>query len=326
MMTRINRRALEALARTMGLALLVCLPIPGYSSEASTTIYATAFEADEGYNAANELSGQNGWLSDGSGGNGILFERFPDAGNQGYVGYYPPLEEGEQSFSLWRPVNYDAIAEGRPVVTFSVTMEIVDSTSENRDDFRWSAYNTAGHRLFTLSFNNATTEICYALDDDAGFRPTPYLFENDTLYDLEIEMDFNANEWTAKLGTTVLAEAQPITTTGAALNLGDMDAVWYYLDANAPGDNFMVFDDYRIAAQALPNPSPGLQILECEPNGHTLLRLVGMPDRNYLIEVSENLSDWTALKTASSSDGVIDLLDSPPPGMTFRFYRGRLAD
>ena len=313
-------------ALTTALALSLLLTVSDLFASSPVTVYSTAFEAAEGYNDANEISGQAGWISEGSGGNGILSERFPDQGNQAYVGFHPPLNQGEQSFSLWRPVNYDAVAEGNPIVEFSVTMEIADSTNDKRDDFRWSVYNSAGHRLFTLSFNNATTEICYALDDGAGFQPTPFLFENDTIYALQITLDFGSNLWSARLGTSVLAERKPITTTGAALDLGDIDAVWYYLDANAPGDNFMAFDDYLITAQAPPDPTPSIQILACQPDGKTLLRVAGLENRTYAIEASDDLASWTTLKTVSSSDGVSDYLDTASMGMQSRFYRSRLAE
>jgi len=321
-----HRGTVSLTAMAGGLALVLSLFASAAVGADPTTVYATAFETDEGYNVANEISGQNGWISEGSGGNGILSERFPGGGSQAYVGFHPPLTQGEQSFSLWRPVNYDAVADGKPIVAFSVAMEIADSTNENRDDFRWSVYNSSGHRLFTLSFNNATTQICYALDDDAGFQPTPYVFENETVYALEIVMDFSANRWSANMGNAVLVENQPITTSNADLDLGDIDAVWYYIDANAPGDNFMVFDDYRITAQPPPDPTPAIQILSRQNDGSALLRLVGLADRTYSIEASEDLVSWTPLKAASSADGVIDHLDNASAGMPLRFYRARLAE
>ena len=41
----------------------------------------------------------------------------------------------------------------------------------------------------------------------------------------------------------------PITTTGKALNLGDVDAVWLPTYSFYPGDNAMIFDDYRLTAE-----------------------------------------------------------------------------
>jgi hypothetical protein len=62
------------------------------------------------------------------------------------------------------------------VVTFTVVMSIADSSDPAlRDSFRWSVYNTNAEptRLFSLDFDNATTNIAYLLDDDEGSWPRP---------------------------------------------------------------------------------------------------------------------------------------------------------
>ena len=43
-----------------------------------------------------------------------------------------------------------------------------------------------------------------------------------------------------------MLEKQPLTTTGAKLDLGDVSAVWVIREVGKPGDNYMVFDDYKI--------------------------------------------------------------------------------
>lgn len=292
-----------------------------------TVVFTTGFEVSEGYDPElTDLSGQGGWISAGTGGNGLINERFPGRGQQAYVGFNPPLNSGEFSFSAWRPLNYSPTAENTPIVKFRVTMEIADSSdTANRDDFRWSVYNSAENLLFTLSFNNETAEICYALDDGEGFKPTPYAFLRDTIYDLEIRMNFEQNTWSAMLDSTVLVESQSITTTGATLDLGDIDAVWYFLNPNAIGDNYMAFDDYTITAEAsLPSPFR-LMPLHREPDGQILVRMIGQPNVDYTIEASGDLSTWTAIKTGRSSDGIIDYYDTAAKDMATRFYRGRIA-
>lgn len=304
---------------------LLFLARSGFAAQPKV-VYTTGFETAEGYDPALELTGQDGWISVGMGGNGLIDERFAGRGLQGYVGFNPPLNSGELSFSTWRPVNYDPIAEGAPIVKFQVAMEIADSTDiANRDDFRWSVYNSAGFRLFTLGFNNATAEVCYALDDEQGFQATPYGFLRDTIYNLEILMDFEKNTWSATLDSTVVVESQSITTTGATLDLGDVDAVWYYLNPDAIGDNFMAFDDYLITAESPSPVRPTVMPLHLEPDGQILVRLAGQPDVDYIIEASDDLVAWTPIKTARSSDGVIDHYDTAAIGKKARFYRGRLT-
>lgn len=306
-------------------ACVLALSAPAFSAPA-TTVYSTTFDTDENYNDANELIGQNGWIGEGTGGNGLLNDRFPNEGQQAYVGFYEPLNDGELSLSAWHPINYAPLTENKPIVTFTTTMEIVDSTNGKRDDFRWSVYNSSAQRLFTLSFNNHTAEICYVLDDGMGFQPTPYSFLRDTIYDLEIVMNFQNNVWSAKLDSTLLLENQPITTAGSTLDLGDVDAVWYYIDPEATGDNFMAFDNYTITAGVAPTPAPTVRIVERQQDGSALVRLSGEPDATYIIEVSDELSNWVELKTGTSNDGVIEHLDTGAANAPKRFYRGRLAE
>lgn len=306
--------------------LILTFNVARASEVQQTVVFSTGFEISEGYDAGADLSGQDGWISEGTGGNGLIEQRFPGRGQQGYVGFHPPLNSGEFSFSAWRPVNYSPIAAGSPIVRFHVVMEIADSSdTANRDDFRWSVYNSAGSLLFTLSFNNATAEICYALDDGQGFQPTPYSFLRDTIYDLEIVMDFGNNTWSAMLDSTILVESQSITTTGATLDLGDIDAVWYFINPNAIGDNFMAFDNYAITAESVSPVPPTVMPLHREPSGAILVRMIGQPNVDYTIEASNDLAVWTAIKTTRSSDGIIDHYDADAIGLKARFYRGRLA-
>ena len=44
------------------------------------------------------------------------------------------------------------------------------------------------------------------------------------------------------------------------------------------------------------------------------------------IEVSTNLTQWTAVVTNSALDGLFDVLDGAPLTMPRRFYRVRLAE
>ena len=57
------------------------------------------------------------------------------------------------------------------------------------------------------------------------------------------------------------------------MNLGDIDAVWLVYDTTAPGDNFMLFDNYRVTAEALPMISAQMELLGRTVEGWTLLRV-----------------------------------------------------
>ena len=132
-------------------------------------------------------------------------------------------------------------------------------------------------------------------------------------------MDFSKNRWSAVFNGAVVASNQPITTAGSALNLGDIDAAWVVYDTNAPGDNFMVFDDYIVNATVAP---PQLSLIGML-NQAAILRLYGQSDLAFAIEASPNLKTWLPIKTNITTGGYFDYIDNAASGSSRRFYRGR---
>jgi hypothetical protein len=309
---------------TLVLYLAACAPLT--SQGATQTVFATGFEVSEDYDPQFTLVGQNGWIGTDLNGNGLVPDWFATNDQAAYIGYFP-LPAGQDVLSVWYPLNFSPLASGKPIVHFSVLMEIVDSSNEQYDVFRWSVYNRNEDRLFTLEFDNLDFGIYYQLDGTNGFVYSGHLFEADTPYALSITMDFSQNHWSASLNGGTILTHLPITTTNAPLTLGDIDAVWLYNDPAYPGDNFMVFDDYTVTAQAAASqPSrPRLEPVGRLSNGQFLLRLFGENDRRYAIEASQDLSTWTPLRTNVVAGGVFDFLDTTAPGVPRRFYRARLV-
>jgi hypothetical protein len=297
-----------------------------------SVIYSTGFEPADGFNVDQPLVGQGNWIGVGSdhlmqaSGNGIVTNYFEGEGQQAFVGF-SPLSGSNDVLSVWRPIGYAPLAAGTPVVTFSVSMAVFDSTIPKYDYFRWSVYNTnnGGQRLFSIDFDNSTTNICYLLDDGI-FVSTGYSFELEGLYDLVVTMNFASNRWSATLNDTIIVNSRPMTTRGAALNLGDVDAVWVYQIPGSPGDNFMVFDNYRVSARvAAPLPAQ-LRPLAGPAGGAFVIRLIGEPGRKYALDASADLSSWTALKTnLVGIDGTVDFADTSVNATPLRFYRGRFV-
>ena len=323
-----NSILLRARARTwLGLLASGVLILLTTSSFAQTSGYSTGFEAWEGYDGDFTLVGQDGWVGYGSGpsgdigGNGIVTNYFEGFGQQAYIGYSPPAEKA-QFCSVFRPVNLASINPGAAVVKFSVLMQIVDSSSDNghRDDFRWSFYNTDGTRLFSLDFDNASQLISCLLDGDSKFASTGCAFDNLGSYQLAVTMNFARNLWSATLEGQVLVHAKPITTTGAPLNLGDVDAVWFMADPQQPGNNYMLFDDYSISLEPGSSIPPALELLGF--GGGSSLRLYGEPGLEYRIEVSSDLLSWAPLTTLSAPiSGILEFRDPNPAQGHQRFYR-----
>ena len=294
----------------------------GEARGAGRVLYETGFEVAGGFDPDLTLVGQGGWVGEGIGGNGLVTNFLSGQGQQAFVGYTASTNR-EDFLTVWRPVNYVPGPTNPPVVRFSVLMSIEDSVATaDRDDFRWSAYNVRGDRLFSLDFDNDRLEVNYLLDDDK-FVATGRTFSNSVPYRLEVVVRLAENRWTASLDGQVVVTNQPVTTKGAALDFGDFDAVWAIRTVGSPGDNFLVFDNYRLVAEeGEAEPPPRLEALGVVPPNGFLVRCHGIPGRSYILQGSPDFAEWAALKTnAVPADGYFDHLDRG--GGPRRFYRLR---
>jgi len=307
---------------------LVALMFSAASSFAViTNVYSTQFEAAQGYDINSDLAGQQGWLKSGTGGNGLLTNGIAGQGQHAYIGFEPPTTTNA-SLIVWKPINFNPIASGYPIVRFSTRLRIEDSSGDEWDIFRWSFYNIPGNRLFSIDFDNEFLDVSYLRDGTNQIVFTTNTFENATVYTLSVTMDFASNLWSASLDNALIATNQLITSTNAQLTLGDIDAVWLFNQingTNAPGDNFMIFDNYTITAQTLTNPTAQVQLLGRTAEGWTLLRVNGQNGWRWSLDATTNLVNWTALKTNPISGTFFDHVDTAASGRPHRFYRARLV-
>ncbi len=310
------------LALLSGMAALT--PRAQAATNSAAIIYSTGFEVSEGYQPGLSLAGQQGWIIEGTGGNGLVTNFFNGQGQQAYVGFVKPTVTNTQTVTVWRPINLAPITPDRSLVTFSVEMEIVDSNNSQFDDFRWSIYNTNGVRLLSVDFDNSTFAVSYALDTPT-FVNTGFTFSHGGSYTLVVTMNFARNLWSATLNNSVIVNGKPLTTTGAALNFGDADAVWDIRTPATPGDNYMLFDNYKITAEPAVSIKPHLTPIGLVSPGQFLLRLNGEPNTTYVVEASENLNLWTTLRSVISNDGVSDVLDTDARFFGSRLYRARVS-
>lgn len=286
---------------------------------ATRVLYETRFEKTQGFDETLTLIGQDGWVGFGSGGNGLVSDFFPGEGQNAFVGFVAPTNNGD-FLNVWRPLNYAPGPTNPPVVRFSVLMSIEDSSARaNRDDFRWSVYNVKGDRLFTIDFDNDSLGVNYLLDD-GNFVSTGRSFTNSQPYRLEVQIHFATNRWSASLGGLGLVTNLPVTTKGATLDFGDADAVWAIRTPGSPGDNFMVFDNYRVEVETSVSEPPRLEPLgKLPPNGF-VVRCRGTTGLTYVLQASGDLKAWQPLKTNSIPvDGYFDHVDQVGGGQ--RFYR-----
>ncbi|HNQ73304.1 MAG TPA: hypothetical protein PKN95_06840 [Verrucomicrobiota bacterium] len=301
---------------------------------ATTNLFSTGFEAAEGYSTDQDLAGQQNWQSEGSGGNGIIPGALQE--QSAYIGFSPP-EPADASLVLWQPINFAPLTAGRPLVKFRVLVNISDSSNGEYDIFRWSVYNHQVNRLFSIDLDNLYLDVSYRLDGTNATVFTSIPFVNNSNYLLTVTMDFAANRWSATWNDAIIATNQPLTTTNAPLTLGDIDAIWLFNRTaitnsqgqieyvNAPGDNYMLFDNYQITAEALPPPQAQLQLLGRTAAGWGLLRVLGRTGDRWAVEATTDFTAWSPLKTNIISDGSFDAVDTHSGSLDRRFYRARFV-
>lgn len=296
------------------------------NTETIEIIYATGFEATEGFDSEYTIPGQDEWQStdEGDGGSGLVDDFFEGQGQQAYIGRFPlESDEAVDSLSLFRFVSVTNFPVDAPIINFNVTMEIVDSTNNERDNFRWVVFNLKNDFLFLIDFDNETRAISYLLDDDKGAIGTGFKFDYERIYDLRISMNFRRNLWCASLDETVIVNNQPITTKNVERTFSGVDAMWDIYNSGRPGDNYMLFDNYSIIRAGPPRIAPGVNVQGILPDGKCVLRVSGELDAEYQIEASSDLKVWTPIKTGrtSADEGILDVVDDQAPRFIARFYR-----
>ncbi len=289
-------------------------------------LYETSFI---GFDEEFTLVGQENWQGEGIGGNGFTSGFIDTEGLEAFIGFAPP-EESDGFISAWRPVPYDPIQSSRPVIHFSTKIRFTDSSEENGqfDFFRWSVYNQESVRMFSLVFDNNSLRISSLPDDaESGLNETNFTFEHNVVYELEIEMDFQANLWSVRMNGDLIIASRQITTIGLTRNLGDIAIEWIFTDPQFPGDNFIVFDDFRVAARAFPVPvGPTLTPITLLPTGAFLLRLDGSPGATYIIEATSDFETWTEVARREATEGTFEFLDTSSIGQPSRHYRAVLVE
>lgn len=313
------------------LALAIGLWVTPWAGLAGVQVlYETGFEYSEGFDAAYELPGQAGWVgfpydtnSFAVNSSGIISNTVAAPSQEAYVGFFTP-NPLRNFVSVWKPVNYVPTTE--PLVSFEVLMTITSSSAShpNLDNFRWSVYNIEGNRLFSVDFDNYYLDVSYQLDGEFTNVVTGQRFTNDTPFRFSLTMDFQSNRWSAAIDGGTFLTGLPITTTNAPLNLGDVDAVWAIYEPSGPGDNYMVFDDYRITAAPVGIDSARLERLGFAGPAF-VLRLHGPDECRYAIEVTTDLVTWMPLKTNVVTGGYFDYVDTNPNSDSLRLYRARFV-
>ena len=294
-------------------------------------LYETDFEAFSV--GINQWSGTEGWISNDntSGAQSIDGDLIPALQNTASLGFNQPA--GDLTF-VAKPINYDHVTAGAPIVKIDTLLGIEDSTNGRRDDFFLSVYNSAGNRLASIRFDNEDPTVDGTL---FGFWRDDGLLQHDTildfihgeLFNLFITIDLENNLWSADIDGNPLFENAQFTATNNPVNLGLVSFEW---DVDAPtpnqhGNNFLLVADLAITNSAVTTPPINVSYTVNESDHITLSwqTAVGFDDQ---VQHSSDLITWQDTLPNSSFTGVSSAIavyftdESPDRGPT-RFYRIR---
>ncbi len=209
-------------------------------------LYETGFESIDGYRVNSPLNGQNNWESNGGDLVGLVENNFFSRGQQA-VFSYAPANDNPLTF-LGRDLNI--VPKKNYIIEFSVLMTITASSNSISDIFSWRFLNADFDELFSIIFANASQTIHVDVGNTNQIGPAIYEYANGLIpSQLVVSMDFTNNLWSLRYGGLRLIVDQPITPTGLDLNLNAVALFGQSDNPRNPGDNAVIFDDYKIVSK-----------------------------------------------------------------------------
>jgi hypothetical protein len=292
------------------------------------TLYETGFETFT--TGSDTIAGRDGWTVApstvaGFKTNGIDDGLVPSLGKTAYLGYYPP-PSAVTSVSVYRRVTPDPVAAGLPVVDFYCVLGLTNSKNKpNKDDFDLRIFNNQTPTLQVLGGLNFDLNDGYVYRyDGVSYSNTGFAVPVDQITEVNMRLNFRTSRWTADIGGVRIVNGQPITAkTTVQMSFGAVAAVWIPRSSFAPGDNWMLLDDWNIVASA----EPGVQITTAQKNASGFM-LNWPGEAGYLYQVqylNASGSQWLSTLPDSlfgqgTGDAAYSFLDpSAPPGK--RLYR-----
>lgn len=283
-----------------------------------------------------ELAGRDGWLSTHPEEivHGIVDDFAGEGNRSATIGLLIP-ETTDKFISVYRPVAYDPLAKGTPLIEFSASVAVFDSNETTTyDSFHFSVFNNEDDLLAGVIFDNTEESFGIWRSDGIEFVHTGISFEHSVVYALSFIIDFEANTWTAMLDDEFLFRSAPFSNTGKLLDLGDVAAEWEITDTDDPGDNWLLFDDWRIAvvgsggSNNQGEPLVAVTRFQRRPNGNIALRWSAAPNARYQVEASTDLTTWNArlpgsLVTTGDGETEAAFIDNSAASAGARYYRVR---
>ncbi len=227
-----------------------------------SVIYATDFEHFA--TGAGELVNYEQWTqfnaSSSTNAQGILPLGFTGQGRAAYLGYGAPSFTSATSSTVfvYRPLNFDPVAENAPVVQFRTDFSIIGSTNGLNDVFSIYLFNRAGSILAGMLIDPATRRLTTYDGGAIGSSSLPISFN--TRYTVVATFNFTTHTWNLRINSTDLV-TNATFGVGKTADVGDFDFTWSVLDSQRrQGDNFMIFDNLSITADAAPTAAPIVQL------------------------------------------------------------------
>lgn len=294
------------------------------------TLYETDF--DNFPTGKNQWAGTDGWISNdtSSGAQAIDADLIPALLQTASLGFNQPL--ADLTFVALN-LGYDHLATENPIVEIDTILGIEDSTTNRRDDFFLSIYNSDGNRLASIRFDNQDPNVPgsqFGIWRENGTNQfdTRLDFIPGTLFNLFITLNLETNTWSADIGGNPLFENSQFTNTAHPVNLGFVAFEWD-LSALFPlghGDNFLVVADL-IVRSVVADPNPPFVVTHAFDASNDLTlswpTSVGFDDQ---VQFSTDLETWQNTLPNSTFDKVtssstVSFTDTSAPRGPHRFYR-----
>lgn len=288
-------------------------------------LYYTFFDDPPFVKGAQNWAGTDGWITnENNDGHGITMLSLLPNEQMAYIGEHTP--SGPQT-SVGQPINFDPITAGTDVMVVDTLVVFEESSKEQPDDlFMISIANSGGQRLASLLFNNDGLNYGIWRHDGVSdfFLGQGHFF--DQLHLFLIEIDCNANTWSAYIDGNVLFLDQQFTNTPFSKDFGYLAYEWQASSAG-PGDNRMLVSD--VFVWAVPPGEEDFQVDEVGVNssGMPQIEFTGEPGWDYQVQYSADLKTWhgdlpNSFFTRISEKTQIEYSDpSPPTPPARRWYR-----
>ena len=257
-----------------------------------------------------------------------------------------------KTVNLRKAVNIDPVALGQEVVLFRANVGIKDSTvstATRRDNFEFAFYNQSGQLLGFIQFDNSTIDTTTTLPSQTIWRSsysgtaltkvsTGGVFYYDLLMELVVRINFRTDRWSAALDGVDLFTDEVFYSGPLVKNLGIIAAQMQivntamnsstHVTGPAPGDNYMLFDDFAIHADPVPDLGlPGFT--RNAVTGANQLTWLNEALYKYQVEYTDDLTktwktDLPGSSITATTTGLSPVFtDIPPSGTPTRFYRVR---